>query len=65
MPINENTAHIKVRKVPRRNCYTVFNRGTKKNKTSKKYSKCTSRAKALRQRRLLYAIRFGNFKPRQ
>ena len=52
-----------LRKVPRRNCYTV----RKKNKNQKHsvFSKCTSLAKANKQRRLLYALENPNFIPRK
>ena len=48
-----------IRKLPRRNCYTVYN-----SKTKKVFSKCTSRIKGKRQLRLLRALQFNkNFIP--
>jgi hypothetical protein len=41
----------KSRKVPRRNCYRVYN-----SKTKKTFSKCTSKQKAQKQLNLLRAI---------
>ena len=43
-----------MRKVPRRRCYTVKNK-----KTKRVMSKCTSKAKATRQMRLLRGIKFN------
>lgn len=40
-----------LRKVPRRNCYRVTN-----TKTNKVRAKCTSKAKAKKQMRLMYAL---------
>ena len=56
-----------LRKVPNKNCYRVVS----KYKTKKKYnnrksrkvlSKCTTKKKALRQIRLLNAIKYGKYK---
>lgn len=43
-----------MRKVPRRRCYTVKNK-----KTKRVMAKCTSKAKATRQMRLLRGIEFN------
>lgn len=43
-----------MRKVPRRRCYTVKNK-----KTKRVMAKCTSKAKATRQMRLLRGIKFN------
>ena len=43
----------KSRKVPRRNCYRVSNR-----KTKKVFARCTSKAKADKQLRLLRALQY-------
>ncbi len=49
-----------LRKVPKRNCYSVKNK-----KTNKVRSKCTSKAKAKKQIKLLYALESNpNFKLR-
>lgn len=48
-----------LRKVPRKNCYTVRNP-----KKKKVFSKCTSRKNAIKQMKLLRAIQFNkNFVP--
>ena len=52
-----------IRKVPRRNCYSV--RKTDKRKKHRILSKCTSLAKAKKQRSLLYALERPGFKPRK
>ena len=44
----------KSRKVPRRNCYRVYNR-----KTRKVFAKCTSKIKAKKQIRLLHALQYN------
>ncbi len=46
----------KSRKVPRRNCYRVYN-----NKTKKTFAKCTSKVKATKQLRLLRAIQYNKY----
>ena len=43
-----------MRKIPRKDYYSVYNRVTKR-----KFSKCTSRSKALKQLNLLRAIQFN------
>ena len=43
-----------MRKVPRRRCYTVKNK-----KTKRVMAKCTSKKKATRQMRLLRAIKYN------
>ena len=43
-----------MRKVPKRRCYTVKNK-----KTKRVMAKCTSKAKATRQMRLLRGIKFN------
>jgi hypothetical protein len=43
-----------LRKVTRRNCYTVYNK-----KSKRKHAKCTSKVKALKQLRLLRAITYN------
>ena len=48
-----NFMPYKIRKVTRRNCFRVTNRTTKR-----VFSKCTSRAKGIRQINLLRAIRY-------
>jgi hypothetical protein len=49
------------RKVPRRRCYRVYHCSTKKT-----YAKCTSKRKAIRQIRLLRALRYNpSFRQRQ
>ena len=52
-----------IRKVPRRNCYTV--RKMDKTKKHRVLSKCTSLTKAKKQVRLLYAVENPNFRPRK
>jgi len=60
-----------IRKVPRRNCYTV--RSARKNgkkyesgRKSRIFSRCTSKTKALKQVKLLRAIdNKNNFVPRK
>jgi hypothetical protein len=48
-----------IRKLPHKNCYTVYNR-----KNKKVFSKCTSHINATKQLRLLRAIQFNkNFVP--
>ena len=48
-----------VRKVRNQSCYKVYNKNTKK-----VHSKCTSKEKALKQIRLLNAIKYNKkFKP--
>lgn len=46
-----------LKKTKKKNCYSVKNK-----KTKKVFSKCTSKKKALKQIRLLNAIKYGNFK---
>lgn len=43
-----------MRKIPKRRCYTVKNK-----KTKKVMAKCTSKVKATRQMRLLRALQFN------
>jgi len=43
-----------VRKMPKRNCYKVFNKNTKK-----VFAKCTSRVKSQKQLRLLRGIKYN------
>lgn len=43
-----------IRKMPKRDCYKVFNKNTKK-----VFSKCTSRAKSQKQLRLLRGIKYN------
>jgi hypothetical protein len=45
-----------MKKLRKKKCYAVYN-----NKTKRKLSKCTSKYKAIRQIRLLNAIRYGKF----
>lgn len=45
-----------IRKTRNKRCYTVFNK-----KTKRILAKCTSKKKALKQVRLLNAIRYGKF----
>ena len=48
-----------IRKVNKKNCFKVYNK-----KTKKVHAKCTSREKALKQIRLLNAIKYNKkFKP--
>lgn len=49
-----------LRKVPRKNCYTVRKRG-KKSKGRRVFSKCTSKKNAQKQIKLLYALDNPNF----
>lgn len=52
-----------IRKVNRRNCYSV--KSAKKTKGKRTFAKCTSKAKARKQVRLLYALENNpNFVPR-
>lgn len=47
------------RKVNNKNCYSVYNK-----KTKRKFSKCTTKKNATRQLRLLRALQFNkDFKP--
>ena len=57
---------FRMRKVPHKNCYTVYKRKSAKNKSGKRvFSKCTTKKNAESQLRLLRAIQFGkNFVPR-
>ena len=48
-----------IRKVPNKSCYRVTNR-----KTRRVFAKCTTKARAKKQVRLLNAIEYGNFVPR-
>lgn len=48
----------KLRKMPKRPCYRVYNKRTKK-----VFSKCSSLENAKKQMRLLNAIKYGNFTP--
>ena len=49
-----------MRKVPRRNCYRVSKRYSKKSaKTRKVFSKCATRENAIKQMRLLRALEFN------
>ena len=43
-----------VRKMPKRNCFKVFNKNTKK-----VFAKCTSRVKSQKQLRLLRGIKYN------
>ncbi len=45
-----------MKKTRKKNCYTVKNK-----KTNKIFSKCTTRKKALKQIRLLNAIKYGKY----
>ena len=58
-----------IRKVPNRNCYSVKKAKTKgKRKTNGRqtFARCTSKAKAKKQVRLLYALKNNpNFIPRK
>jgi hypothetical protein len=58
-----------IRKVPRRNCYSVKKAKTKgktKGKGRRIFARCTSKAKAKKQVRLLYALDNNpNFIPRK
>ena len=47
-----------LRKMPKKDCFRVYNRRTKK-----VYAKCSSLTNAKRQIRLLNAIEYGNFRP--
>lgn len=55
-----------LRKVPNKNCFKVLTNYKTKNKknrkTKKVMSKCTTKKKALRQIKLLNAIKYGKFK---
>lgn len=46
-----------LRKTRKKKCYSVKNK-----KTNKIFSKCTTKKKALRQIRLLNAIKYGKYK---
>ena len=49
-----------IRKVPRKTCYKVSNR-----KTKRVFSKCTTKRRAKKQLRLLHALEYNkNFVPR-
>ena len=60
-----------IRKVPNRNCYSVKKAKTKvkgkaKGKGRRTFARCTSKAKAKKQVRLLYALENNpNFIPRK
>ena len=47
-----------IRKHTRKHCYTVYNSNTRRI-----HAKCTSKARAEKQLKLLRAVVFGNFKP--
>ena len=57
---------FRMRKVPNKNCYTVYKRKTPKNKSGRRvFAKCSTKKNAESQLRLLRAIEFGkNFVPR-
>jgi hypothetical protein len=50
---------FKIRKIPNKPCYRVYNA-----KTKKIHAKCTTKINAKRQLRLLNAVSFGNFIPK-
>ena len=55
-----------MRKVPRRNCYSVKTTAKRKGKPRRVFSKCTSKTNAKKQIRLLRAIDNNpNFVPRK
>ena len=56
-----------IRKVPNRNCYSVKKaKGKAKGKGRRIFARCTSKAKAKKQVRLLYALENNpNFIPRK
>ena len=49
-----------MRKLPKKNCYRVSNR-----KTKKVFAKCATKKNAKKQMRLLRAIEFGALRPRR
>lgn len=57
-----------MRKVPRKNCYSVSKKNNKRSKkgTRKVFSKCATRENAVKQMRLLRALEYNkNFTPRK
>lgn len=55
-----------IRKVPKRNCYSVKSAIKRKGRSRRVYAKCTTKAKAKKQVRLLRAIEFNpKFVPRK
>lgn len=45
-----------IRKVPKRNCYSVKKTKAEKGKKRRTFARCTSKSKARKQVRLLYAL---------